>query len=183
MPLICKNADNTPHWKPGERLNHLLEQRCDRVPSDHLAVITEDTQLTFRELDNRANQTARYLLEQGLRPGDRVGVLFDKSVHCYVGLLAVMKLGASYVPFDASFPTDRIAFILEDAGVKAIVSLSRFRAKLAELAVKRTFLNSAQQEISEKSSARLSADEGRAARDVPQLHPRRLRFTGRVRAS
>src|SRR5262245_27899198 len=120
------------------------------MPPHHLAVITEDVAVTFRELDNRANRTARYLLEQGLKPGDRVGVLFDKSIHCYVGLLAVLKIGAAYVPFDASFPGDRIAFILEDAGVKAIVSVSRFRSKLAEFAVKQIFLDSAEQAIKEK---------------------------------
>src|SRR5262245_39099585 len=129
------------------------------MPADHVAVITEDGALTFRGLENQANQAARYLLEQGLKPGDRVGVLFDKSVHCYVGLLAVLKIGAAYVPFDAGFPTDRIAFILEDAGVKAIVSVSRFRAKLAELAVKQVLLDSVQQEISAKSAARLDERE------------------------
>src|SRR5215470_6272211 len=130
--LICKDADNTVRWKPGERLNHYFEQRCDQVPADHLAVITEDVSLTFRDLDNRANQAARFLLDQGLKAGDRIGLLFDKSVHSYVALLAVLKIGAAYVPFDASFPGDRIAFILEDAGVKAIVSVSRYRSKLTE---------------------------------------------------
>jgi non-ribosomal peptide synthetase-like protein len=165
MLLTCKNADNTIRWKEGERLNHLFEQRCDQVPPDHLAVITEDGALTFRELDNRANQAARCLLEEGLKPGDRVGVLFDKSIHAYVGLLAVLKIGAAYVPFDASFPTDRIAFIAEDAGVKAILSVSRFRAKLAELTVKQLFLDNAQQWINEKSPSRLGDHEVAASSD------------------
>ncbi len=163
--LVCKNADNAPRWKPGERLNHLFEQRCDQVPSDHLAVIAEDVALTFRELDHRANQAARYLLDQGLKAGDRIGVLFDKSIHSYVGLLAVLKIGAAYVPFDASFPTDRIAFILEDANVKGIVSVSRFRAKLAELAVKQVLLDCAEQQIDEKSPARLGEGEAPASSD------------------
>ena len=115
----------------GRRANGSIiyfERRCDQVPADHLAVITEDVSLTFRELDNRANQAARYLLEQGLKAGDRIGLLFDKSIHSYVALLAVLKIGAAYVPFDASFPADRIGFILEDAEVKAIafgVAVSR----------------------------------------------------------
>jgi non-ribosomal peptide synthetase component F len=164
MVLICKDADNTVRWQEGERLEHLFERRCDQVPADHLAVIAEDGALTFRELDNRANQAARYLLEQGLKAGDRIGVLFDKSLNCYVGLLAVLKIGAAYVPFDASFPTDRIAFILEDAGARAIVSVSRFRAKLAEFALKQVFLDDAQPQI-EKSPARLGKDEVPASGD------------------
>ena len=126
--LICKTSDNTIRWKDGERLEHLFEERCDqfkREGKDHqTAVITEDTSLSFRELDNRANQTARYLLDQGLKAGNRVGLLLDKSIHSYVALLAVLKIGAAYVPLDASYPTDRIAFILEDANVAAIVSVS-----------------------------------------------------------
>jgi non-ribosomal peptide synthetase component F len=105
--LVCDDVDNTVRWKAGERLDHLFERRCDQVPPDHLAVITEDVTLTFRELDNRANQAARYLLDQGLKAGERVGVLFEKTIHRYVALLAVMKIGAAYVPLDASFPTDR----------------------------------------------------------------------------
>ena len=114
--LVNAEHDNTPRWREGERLNHYFEERVDQVPADHLAVITEDVSLTFRELDDRANQAARYLLDQGLKAGDRIGLLFDKSVHSYVALLAVLKIGAAYVPFDAAFPTDRIGFILEDAG-------------------------------------------------------------------
>ncbi len=163
--LICKNADNTIRWKQGERLNHLFERRCDEVPADHLAVITEDVSLTFRELDNRANQAARYLLDQGLKAGDRIGLLFDKSVHSYVALLAVLKIGAAYVPFDAGFPTDRIAFILEDAGVKAILSVSRYREKLAEFTVNKIFFDEVQQQISEKPTARLTDQENPPSSD------------------
>jgi non-ribosomal peptide synthetase component F len=82
--LICKNADNTVRWKVGERLHHLFEQRCDQVDSGHLAVTMEGATLTFRDLDNRANQVARYLVDQGLKAGDRIGLLFDKSIHTYV---------------------------------------------------------------------------------------------------
>ena len=163
--LICKNADNTIRWKQGERLNHLFERRCDKVPADHLAVVTEDVSLTFRELDNRANQAARYLLDQGLKAGDRIGLLFDKSIHSYVALLAVLKIGAAYVPFDAGFPTDRIAFILEDAGVKAILSVSRYREKLADFAVKKIFFDEVQQQISEKPTARLTDQENPPSSD------------------
>ncbi|MEM9443434.1 MAG: AMP-binding protein, partial [Pseudomonadota bacterium] len=114
--LLCPDVDNTIRASDDSRLEQLFEQRCDRSPDDKLAVITEETTLTFRELDDRANQAARYLLDLGYKRGDRLGVLFDKSIHGYIGLLAVLKIGAAYVPLDASFPADRVAFILEDAG-------------------------------------------------------------------
>ena len=131
--LIRKDVDNTIRWKAGERLHHYFERRCAEVPADQLAVITDDVSLTFRELDERANQLARYLLERGVKAGDRVGLLFDKSVHCYVTLLAVPKIGAAFIPLDGGFPNDRIAFILEDAGAGILLSVSAYESKLAEL--------------------------------------------------
>ena len=106
--LFCEDFDNSIRWTGNERLEQLFERRCDQLPSEKLAVITEDVALTFQDLDRRANQTARYLRDQGLKAGDRIGLLFDKSIHSYVGLLAVLKMGAAYVPLDASFPSDRI---------------------------------------------------------------------------
>jgi non-ribosomal peptide synthetase-like protein len=163
--LFCEEFDNTIRWTENERLEYLFEHRCDRMPSDRLAVVTEDVALTFHDLDNRANQTARYLLDQGLKAGDRIGLLFDNSIHPYVALLAVLKIGAAYVPFDASFPTERIGFILGDADIKAIISVSRFRPKLADFTVKQVFLDSAERQITEKSMARLSDHEKGALSD------------------
>ncbi len=59
-----------------------------------------------------------FCIEQGIKSGDRVALMFDKGVHTYVALLAVLKVNAAYVPLDASFPNERIGFILKDAGVK-----------------------------------------------------------------
>jgi acyl-CoA synthetase (AMP-forming)/AMP-acid ligase II len=61
--LICKHAENAIRWKDGQRLE---------------AVVTDDAVFTFRELDDRANQVARFLIEQGLKSGDRIGLMFDK---------------------------------------------------------------------------------------------------------
>ena len=60
--------------------------------------------MTFAELDARANQVARHLIARGVRAGDRVGLLLDKSANTYVALLAVLKANAAYVPVDAAFP-------------------------------------------------------------------------------
>jgi non-ribosomal peptide synthetase-like protein len=171
MLLSCKNVDNTIRWKEGERLDHLFEQRCDyfaaKGDEGHLAVVTESGAFTFRDLDNRANQAARYLLEQGIGAGDRIGLLFDKSLETYVALLAVLKINAAYVPLDGGWPEERLAFIVEDADLKAIVSLSEFRSKLEGLAVSRLFLDAAWPEIERRSTARLG--EGERAAPVDQL--------------
>src|SRR5271165_3456428 len=89
--LLTGNATNTIRWKEGERLHHLFEQCCDRTSPDQLAVITEDAALTFRELDGWANQAARHFLDQGLKAGDRIALLLDKSIHADVALLAACR--------------------------------------------------------------------------------------------
>jgi non-ribosomal peptide synthetase-like protein len=169
--LLCKNADNTIRWREGERLDHLFEQRCDAFTAagdkGHLAVVTDDGAWTFQDLDRRANQTARYLLEQGLGAGDRIGLVFDRSGETYVALLAVLKINAAYVPLDAGFPEERLAFIVKDADVKAVVSLSALAPKLQGLAVPKIFLDTARPQIDRHATTRLGA--GERAAPVDQL--------------
>lgn len=161
--LICKGADNSIRWSEGERLDHLFEARCDELDAvsggTHPAVITDKRTYTFRDLDNRANQAARFLIAQGIKSGDKVGLLFDKSVDTYVALLAVLKVNAAYVPFDGGFPNDRISFIMEDAGVKTMLTQSFYQDKVSELDVPAIFLDSASEKIDKLETARLTERE------------------------
>src|SRR6266545_3956850 len=162
VTLVDARHDNAIRWRAGERLQHLFEQRCDELHAGngpHEAVITEVATYSFRDLDNRANQVARLLIEQGIKAGDRVALMFDKGVHAYVALLAVLKVNAAYVPLDASFPNERIGFILKDAGVSAIVTMSAFREKLTGFAATQIFLDAAERMIAEKPAARLATHE------------------------
>lgn len=167
--LVCETADNAIRWEEGERLHHLFEQLCDALTTageaERPAVLTDTETVSFRELDARANRAARYLLSQGVTAGDRIGLLFDKTIETYVALLAVLKVNAAYVPLDASFPKERIAFILVDAGVKAIVSLSTFADKLAPVELPKIFLDAACNEIGAQSPERLIEGERAAAKD------------------
>ena len=169
--LVCKTADNAIRWNEGERLDHLFQQRCDQLEAegeqDHLAIDTGEVTLTFRDLDDRANQVARYLAAQGIGSGDRVALLFDKSIETYVALLAVLKVNAAYIPLDASFPKERIGFILQDAGAKAIVSLSDFRATLDAFDLPLFLLDAAKAEIESRASGRLTdAEKGPPANEL-----------------
>src|SRR6187200_16767 len=130
--LVLNHGNNVPRWAPGERLNHLLEEMCIRFATND-AVIGSGVVLSYRDLDRRSNQLARHLLASGINPGDRVALMFDRSPETYVAMLAVMKVNAAYVPLDASFPIERIRFILEDANVSAIVSMSSFAKRLSGL--------------------------------------------------
>ncbi|GAA5199599.1 non-ribosomal peptide synthetase [Arthrobacter gyeryongensis] len=135
---------NTIRWSPGERLEELFENRCDRQRaegrSSHPAVETADGSLSYQELDARANRLARYLLARGVRPGDRIALLFDDAVRSYVSMLAVLKAHGVYVPLDPAFPSERIAYIAKDADVTMLLTVSRLADSLlpgtADLAVR-----------------------------------------------
>ena len=151
-------------WRDGERLEQLFEGRCDwlrrRGRGDHLAVDAADVTLSYAELDARANQLARFLVRRGVRPGDRVGLLFDRAVDGYAGLLAVLKAHAAYVPLDAGFPPDRLAYIVSDAGVRLVLSRSHLadRAGLAGTAGL-LYLDEVEGPVAAESEDRLGAGE------------------------
>ena len=79
QPPVLSSPDSALRWKEGERLHHLLQQACLQFAANE-AVVSDEATLTYRDLDRRANQVARYLIEEGILPGDRVGLLCDKSV-------------------------------------------------------------------------------------------------------
>lgn len=161
--LVCAGYDNAIRWRHGERLQHLFEQQCDRMREighgDHLAVDAGDVRLTYAELDARANQLARYLLAQGVRPGDRIALLFDQAVRSYVAMLAVLKINAAYVPLDAGFPTDRLAYIVEDAGARTVLTTSHLRDRLERLAAKPLCVDEVESQVAAEATHRLTEAE------------------------
>jgi non-ribosomal peptide synthetase-like protein len=115
-----------------ELLAQYFEQTCDRSPHA-VALVCGTTALTYAELDRRANALAHLLLARGIQPSDPVGILLERSVDIYVALLGVLKAGAAYVPFDPSFPADRVAYIADDAGMKDMITTTAFNPQTAGL--------------------------------------------------
>ena len=100
---------------PGDKcLHHLFEAQVDQTP-DSTAVIFEDKQLTYKELNTRANQLAHHLKQLGVGPDTLVGICSERSLEMVVGLLGILKAGGAYVPLDPAFPQDRLAYMVEDA--------------------------------------------------------------------
>ena len=130
--VVHEHASNALRGVHGERLNQLLEEACIRFATND-AVSGSGIVLSYSDLNRRANQLARHLLARGIKSGDRVALMFDRSPETYVAMLAVMKVNAAYVPLDAAFPIERVRFILGDADVSAIVSMSNFAERLSGL--------------------------------------------------
>src|SRR3984893_5543175 len=104
-------------------MSNFFEQTCLHYPNN-IAVICGEAQLTYLQLDRRANRLARLLLLRGLQEGQAVGIYMERSINTYIALLAVLKAGGAFVPLDPSFPADRVAFIAEDASLQYLLTTS-----------------------------------------------------------
>ena len=110
-------------------VHELFETQVDRTP-DNVAVVFEEQQLTYAELDGRANQVARCLREMGVAADVPVGIMMERSIDMVVGMLGILKAGGAYVPLDPAYPTERLLFMLEDAQARILVSQRSLRDRL-----------------------------------------------------
>jgi amino acid adenylation domain-containing protein len=114
----------------GTSLHHLFEIQVERDPNQ-IAVSFEDCQITYRELNQRANKLAHYLQSVGVTTNQLVGLCVERSIETIVGILGILKAGGAYLPLDPSNPTERSAYILQDAQVSILVTTADLVASLA----------------------------------------------------
>ncbi len=107
-------------------LHELIEAQAGRTP-ERVAVVFEDQRLDYRELDRRAALLARHLRSLGAGPDVRIGLCVERSLEMIVGILGVLKAGSAYVPVDAAYPRDRIAFLLADAAATIVLTQTSLR--------------------------------------------------------
>ncbi|HRW07815.1 MAG TPA: AMP-binding protein [Caldilineaceae bacterium] len=117
-------------------VSQLLTQSAQRAPQQ-IAVVDGNRQLSYQALDELSNQFAHRLLASGVRRGDRVGLYLDKSLEAVSALFGIMKCGAAYVPLDPAAPVPRVAFIVDNCAMKAVVSNAQKMATLQEQLVAR----------------------------------------------
>lgn len=144
-------------------VHQLFEAQASATP-DAVAAVFEGEELTYQQLDRRANQLARYLARLGVRQGVLAGVFVERSLDMIVGLLAVLKAGGAYVPMDPTYPPERISFVLSDAEVPVLLTQQRLAQNLAIAGTRLVCLDTSWDEINRESNEAL--DIAVAAEDL-----------------
>ncbi|MEH2058022.1 MAG: amino acid adenylation domain-containing protein [Nostoc sp.] len=126
--ILQENSQNLDsiHYKC---IHSLFEEQVEKTPNA-VALVYEKQDLTYRELNNRANQLAHYLQALGVKPEVRVGICVERSLKMVIGILAILKAGGAYIPLDPDDPTDRLALMVEDVQAPILLTQTDLPDKL-----------------------------------------------------
>ncbi|TGV30037.1 amino acid adenylation domain-containing protein, partial [Mesorhizobium sp. M00.F.Ca.ET.186.01.1.1] len=119
--LVVEQNETATDYPSDKTVPQLFAETAARHP-ERIAAVAGDQQLTYAELEARANQLANYLQKQGVEAGTLVGLCVDRSLDMLVGLLAILKAGGAYVPLDPAYPEERLAFMLADAKISILLT-------------------------------------------------------------
>ncbi|NEP31533.1 non-ribosomal peptide synthetase [Moorena sp. SIO3B2] len=119
--LLVEWNDTASEYPIDKCIHQLVEEQVEKTP-DAIAVVFDQEQLTYHQLNQRANQLAHHLLSMGVRPEVLVGICVERSVEMVVGLLGILKAGGAYVPLDPNYPHQRLSYMLADSGVEVLLT-------------------------------------------------------------
>ncbi|HLO85901.1 MAG TPA: amino acid adenylation domain-containing protein, partial [Nostocaceae cyanobacterium] len=138
-------------------IHQLFEEQAQKTP-DAVAVVCENQQITYRELNQRTNQLAQYLQTLGVKPEVLVGICTERSIEMVVGILAILKAGGAYVPLDIAYPKERLAFMLADSQVPILLTQQHLVEKLPPHQAKIICLDSDGEDIAKTPIKQLESE-------------------------
>ncbi|MET0657807.1 MAG: AMP-binding protein, partial [Steroidobacteraceae bacterium] len=142
-----------------EKLIHqLFEEQVERAPQS-VALIYENESLSYSELNNRANQLARYLRARGVGQDELVGICVERSVEMVVGLLGILKAGGAYVPLDPDYPQERLAYMVASSAPRVLLTQQRLRERLPATAAEVIELDGQWHQIASHDVSNLDTSE------------------------
>jgi amino acid adenylation domain-containing protein/non-ribosomal peptide synthase protein (TIGR01720 family) len=127
--LLFEWNDSQTDYPKNQCIHELFEAQVEQSP-DAIAVVFDNQYLTYRELNDNANQLSHYLQSLGVRPDVLVGICVERSLEMVIGLLGILKAGGAYVPFDPEYPQQRLAFMGEDSQVPVLLTQEKFKETL-----------------------------------------------------
>nr|NMF67533.1 non-ribosomal peptide synthetase [Brasilonema octagenarum UFV-OR1] len=156
--LLVSGNNTTKDYPKDLCIHELFEAQVERASSggatltpSSVAVVFEDKQLTYQQLNARANRIAHYLQRLGVGPEVLVGICLERSLEMVVGLLGILKAGGAYVPLDPEYPTERLAYMLSDSQVKVLLTQSKLADSFPEHGVQVVCLDTDWGVISQES--------------------------------
>ncbi|WP_205625370.1 amino acid adenylation domain-containing protein [Flavobacterium sp. ABG] len=129
--LLTVFNDTALAYPKDKSLVDLFEEQVKKTP-DAIAVVYEGAELSYKELNEKSNQLGSYLREQGVQADTLVGICVERRLEMLVGILGILKSGGAYVPIDPDYPSDRITYMLQDAGMNLVLSSIASHKVLAE---------------------------------------------------
>jgi amino acid adenylation domain-containing protein len=129
--LLVEFNNTKKNYPKNKCIHQLFEEQVKRTPNN-IAVVYGNEQLTYAELNQKANQLAYYLQQLGVEPDVLVGICVERSLLMVVGLLGILKAGGAYVPLDPTYPKNRLAFMLEDARVPVLLTQQKLVENLPD---------------------------------------------------
>lgn len=119
--IIYEFNNTKSEYENDKSIIDLFKQQANKT-SNNIALIFENKKLTYKELDERSTELANYLLKNGVKSGDIVSIILNRSLELIISMIAILKAGATYLPIDPTYPQDRIDYILKDSNVKNIIT-------------------------------------------------------------
>jgi amino acid adenylation domain-containing protein len=119
--MLVEWNDTAADYPQDKCIHQLFEDQAEKTP-DAVAVVYEEQELTYQELNQKANQLAHYLQKIGVQSDTLVGICVERSLEMIIGLLGILKAGGAYVPIDPNYPTERIEYMLEDSAVSIVLT-------------------------------------------------------------
>ncbi|PKM52637.1 MAG: hypothetical protein CVV02_00435 [Firmicutes bacterium HGW-Firmicutes-7] len=151
---------------PREKCTYeLIEEQVIKTP-DRIAVIYEAQQLSYKELNDRADQLSRYLKCKGIQEGKLIGVFMERSIDLLVVLIGIWKAGCAYVPLDPIYPKERLLYMIEDAHLPLIITQSDLIGRLPDTAAKKVEIDLEKVEIFDETTAMLPSKKGRSRKKL-----------------
>ncbi len=157
--LLREWNDTATEYPSDKCIHQLFEEQVEKTPLS-VAVVFEKEQLTYQQLNQRANQLAHHLKSLGVEPEVLVGICVERSVEMVVVLLGILKAGGAYVPLDPSYPNERLSYMLADSAVEVLLTQSSLLSSLPEHQAQVVCLDSDWQAIEQHSQDNLDVGVG-----------------------
>ena len=148
--LLVECNNTTTDYPSDKSIHQLFEQQVEKTPNS-IALVFEEEQLTYQQLNQKANQLAHYLQTLGVKPEVLVGICVKPSVDMIVGLLGILKAGGVYVPLDPNYPQERLAFMLEDSNLDIMLSQEALTENISDRNVPIVYLDKDRDVIARES--------------------------------